>query len=123
MKTSGRPWDRTRREPRPEPKDIDRWRRLVKLAGKGAARPMGDMAALGRAADRARKAIMPVGHQHGGSPFVQLLAAARMFGLLDLVARQRAAPDLASLASACVAILDPPAAPPPPRRTRADVDG
>ncbi len=123
MRTHGRPWDRRRSEPCPDGKDVDRWRRLVRLAGKAARHPTGDMGPLLTAAIRARKARLPVGHQHAGSPFMALLTLARAFGPLTYVERGRAAPDLARLAQACADVLDPPAQPEPQRRHRADVDG
>lgn len=117
-------WARPARAAKPEGKDYDRWRRLIRMAAQAAHRPYGDCSGLTKAGDRAFKAILPPGHQGPGNPFSLPVATARAFSLFSLDQRGREAKPLAELAEQCRVILDGPGPlDQPPPRFRADVDG
>lgn len=110
----------------PTVNDLKVWDRLVTRAEKAARRPTINPQSLRSAAERCRKARMPIGHQGKGSVFVQLMAFATTWALLsgtDIVGgRIDRAGELGDLARRCRAILDPSDLS-ATRPYRADIDG
>lgn len=103
--------------PIPTERDLRLWRDLIVKADKCARRPTRDAQALHRAAMRCRKAVMPVGHQHGQSPFVDLNKACESWRDLPAGDREAFAAGLADKISLCRAILNGDNdAPPRPQR-------
>ncbi len=105
--------------PRPTPEHLATWRELVNASRLFALRPMAPAGRLTRAAVKAGRAVVP-GDLSKDSPFVQLVEAAKAWGLKLGSERMEAAAELERLADACALVLDPPAPAPEPRR-RADV--
>lgn len=110
----------------PTVNDLKVWNRLVSRAEKAARRPTINPQPLRSAAERCRKARMPIGHQGAESVFVQLMAFATTWALLsgtDVVGgRADRAAELGALAGRCRAILDPGELA-DARPFRADIDG
>lgn len=92
--------------PVPTARDLRLWRDVIAEAGKCAERPASDAQALYRASVRARKAVMPVGQQHGASPFVDLNRTCEAWWQLTPEQRAAGAKALADKAALCRAILN-----------------
>lgn len=105
--------------PRPSDKHIRQLRAFLNKAEKMARTPCANPLPFVRAAERAGRVILPVGHQGEGSVFVSLIRLGKEFLRLDQDARHRAADQITNLAEQCRAALD---AEPEPRRRR-DVHG
>lgn len=102
---------RRRVAPRPSAADIRVWRRLLKRAAPIARGPMENAhvvhgLAFVVAAEKASKAIAPVGHQNAGSAFVTLVRIGMGFLKLDAVARIAAAERVGGLVAECRGALD-----------------
>ena len=95
-----------RAPPVPTERDLRLWRDLIAKAVRCADRPERDGQALYRAAMRAHKAVMPVGHQHGQSAFIDLIKASEYWRSLPATDRAEVAANLALKADACRAVLD-----------------
>lgn len=97
--------------PRPSAADIRSWRRLLKRAAPIGADPMQDAhrihdLAFVVAAEKANKAIAPVGQQGWASPFVALVRMGMGFMKLNAVERMAAGERVRSLVEECRAVLD-----------------
>lgn len=65
--------------PRPSDKDIRLWDRLLKRAEAVAQHGPAAVGAFAEAADKAGRAVMPIGHQHPGNAFSRLVRLAEAF--------------------------------------------
>ena len=92
--------------PRPSAADIRVWRRLLKRAGPVAANPMEHALSFVVAAEKANKAIAPVGHQNPGSAFVTLVRVGMGFLKLNAVEREAQGERVRGLVAECAAVLD-----------------
>lgn len=99
--------------PRPSDKHIRQLRAFLVKAEKMARTPCANPLPFVRAAERAGRVILPVGHQGEGSVFVRLIRIGKDFLRLDSEARRDAAESIADLAQRCREALE---AAPPPRR-------
>jgi hypothetical protein len=107
--------------PRPSDADIRLWRRLIKRAEVIAADSAKPGEPMVIAAEKAAKAIAPVGHQQDrNSPFIRLVRTGQ--GWLRLGADERAARagDLRAMARDCAEVLDQAGG--ESARTRKDID-
>ena len=95
-----------RAPPVPTERDLRMWRDVIAKADKCAQRPASDAQALYRAAMRAKKAVMPVGQQHGASPFVILNRTCEVWWQMSPEQRLAQAASLAEDAALCRAILN-----------------
>lgn len=105
--------------PRPSDRDLRVLNRLVVRAEKAGRTPCANPLPFVRAAEKAGKAILPVGHQGEQSVFVRLIRLGKDYLRLDNDARREAAATIADLVERCRAALD---AEPQPR-CRRDVHG
>jgi hypothetical protein len=87
------------------PKDAAAWRKLARLAAWAARHPDRTTGDLTTACHKAVRAVMPPGHQHRGSVFLQLLLKAQVFAASNAGVRAGLARDLLGLADACDVIL------------------
>lgn len=92
--------------PRPSAADIRVWNRLLKRAAPVARDPMEHALSFTIAAEKANKAIAPVGHQNAGSAFVTLVRVGMGFVRLNAVERVAAAERVCGLIAECRAVLD-----------------
>lgn len=99
-----RGWGRVR-NPRPSDDDLGVWRRFLKHAGKIARKPDGNVGSFVRAAEKAGKVVLPVGHQRSDSPFVQLVRMGTGFYRLTPAARAEASAPMTALVAECLAVL------------------
>lgn len=104
--------------PRPSSKDLRVWSRLLSRADRVLKRPDDVGLPFVIAAEKACKAIAPVGHQHTGSAFVDLVRLGS--GWLTIPADKRAASldQLKTLTAACREALEASEG-----RQRKDIDG
>lgn len=99
-----RGWGRVR-NPRPSDDDLGVWRRFLKHADKIARNPDANLGSFVRAAEKAGKVVLPVGHQRPDSPFVQLVRMGAGFYRLTLAERAEATATMATLVTECLAVL------------------
>ncbi len=92
--------------PRPSAADLRVWRRLLKRAAPIGADPMENALSFAVAAEKANKAIAPVGHQNPGSAFVALVRVGMGFLTLNAVERMAAGERVRGLVVECRAVLD-----------------
>lgn len=97
--------------PRPSERDLRVWRRLLKRAGPIAANPTEHALAVHGlafvlAAEKANKAIAPVGQQHAASAFVSLVRVGMGFMRLNAVERADGGERVRGLVVECRAVLD-----------------
>lgn len=93
--------------PRPSEKDERLLRRLIVRAKAVAADAARDGKPFVIAAEKAGKAILPVGHQQNpDSPFVALIRLGKRWLLLNVTERLAAAGTVRELAEACGEALD-----------------
>jgi hypothetical protein len=91
--------------PRPSDKDLRLLGRLLKRAER-ACRPDGAGAVpFVVAAEKAAKAVLPVGHQGRESVFVRLIQLGQGFGRMSAEGRAGQAADVERLVAACRAVL------------------
>lgn len=105
--------------PRPTVQDLRKWERLLTRGARVALNPMGDAQPFVIAAEKAAKAVAPVGHQGAASAFVALVRIGIGFLKLNAVERVEQAERVGGLVGECRAVLD--AA--PQGRERKDIDG
>jgi len=108
--------------PRPSDKDVRVWRRLLKRAAPVGQDPMTDALSFAVAADKAAKAIAPVGYQDRASPFVALVRIGQGFLKLNAVERIEQGERVKGLVEECRTILDRQDGG-PQLRLRLDIDG
>lgn len=92
--------------PRPSERDLRIWRRLLKRAAPIGADPLENALSFVLAAEKANKAIAPVGHQHTGSPFVTLVRVGMGFLRLNATERMAGGERVRGLVAECRAVLD-----------------
>lgn len=92
---------RRRVTPRPSDRDLRLINRMLVRAEKTARTPCANALPFVRAAERAGKAVLPVGHQGEHSVFVRLIRIGKDFLRLDLDARREAASQIAELTDRC----------------------
>lgn len=92
--------------PRPSAADIRVWRRLLKRAAPIGADPMDNALSFVMAAEKANKAIAPVGHQDAGSAFVALVRVGMGFMKLNAVERMAGGERVRGLVVECRTVLD-----------------
>lgn len=97
---------RRRVTPRPSDRDLRLINRMLARAEKAARTPCANALPFVRAAERAGKAILPVGHQGENSVFVRLIRIGKDFLRLDQDARREAANQIVMLAEQCRDALD-----------------
>ena len=97
--------------PRPSDAHMRLLRRLLKRAEGAAKDPVKNAKAFAIAADKAGKAILPVGHQHADSVFTRLIRLGKRFLLLTFVQRGEEAANITAMVAACGAALDEAEAP------------
>ena len=108
--------------PRPSDKDLRLLGRLLKRAEK-ACRPDGaGVLSFVDAAERAGKAVLPVGHTGPDSVFVQLIRLGKGFGALSAEERAGREAEIGRLVAACRAVLAA-GEPQPGLPFRKDIDG
>lgn len=108
--------------PRPSDKDLRLLGRLLKRADK-ACRPDGaGVQPFVDAAERAGKAVLPVGHTGPDSVFVQLIRIGKAFGGMSAEDQAGRAAEIGRLVGACRAVLAADA-PQPGLPFRKDIDG
>lgn len=88
------------------PRDALTWRRLIQAARRAARAPAKYGVDVRAKADRAGRAVPPPGYAHRESPFLQLIAKARLFWPADPERQAEIGPELARLAEACAAALE-----------------
>lgn len=106
----GRARIRPGQAPRPSPTEMTAWRRLMTRAEAVAKKPLSDPMPFVRAAEKAGKAVAPVGHQGADSAFIQLVRMGKGWLTLSGVERQQKAGDVRGLLDRCRAVLEPAAA-------------
>lgn len=104
--------------PRPSDRDLRVLNRMLARAEKAGRTPCANPLPFVRAAEKAGKAILPVGHQGEQSMFVRLIRLGKEFLRMDGDARREAAATITDLAERCRAALDA-----APQRERRDVHG
>lgn len=93
--------------PRPSEKDERAWRRLIVRARAAAKDATGNGKPFVIAAEKAGKAIAPVGHQQDAdSPFIRLVRLGKRWLLLNVTERLAEAATVRELAEACAEVLD-----------------
>lgn len=92
--------------PRPSAADIRVWRRLLKRAAPIGADPIENALSFVVAAEKANKAIAPVGHQGPASAFVTLVRVGMGFLKLNAVERIRDGEKVRGLVIECRTVLD-----------------
>lgn len=92
--------------PRPSDKDLRVWHRLLKRAGPIGRDPHSDGLSFVLAAEKAGKAIAPLGHQHVASPFVALVRTGKGWLGLNAAERVTAGEKVRGLVEECRAVLD-----------------
>lgn len=97
---------RRRVTPRPSERDLRLISRLLVRAEKAARTPCANALPFVRAAERAGKAILPVGHQGENSVFVRLIRIGKDFLRLEPEARREASSQIADLTDRCREALD-----------------
>ncbi|MDP3405064.1 MAG: hypothetical protein Q8S03_10270 [Brevundimonas sp.] len=97
--------------PRPSDAHIRLLRRLLKRAEGAAKDPVKNAKPFAIAADKAAKAILPVGHQHPGNDFSWLIRLGKRFLLLTFVQRMDETTNILARIRACEAVLDEAEAP------------
>jgi hypothetical protein len=102
---------KARRKRRPDdgrfmPKDALTWRRLIAAARRAARNPAKYGVDVGAKAGRAVKAVMPPGHAHRDSVFVQLILKARLFWAAPGERQAELGPELERLADDCARALE-----------------
>lgn len=97
--------------PRPSDAHIRTLRRLLKRAEGAAKDPARNAKAFVIAAEKAKKAILPIGHQQAGNIFSQLIRLGLRFLLLTFVQRAQEAAGITDLVARCGAALDEAEAP------------
>lgn len=113
-------------------KDVSTWGRLLTIALECAADPSRPMGELGRAVEKAEKAIIPTRDPDQRATVFMLWKFARTYMAMDFEGRSVNAAQLAKHAEAARAILQPSTGEVvsladrrtnPPSRFRADIDG
>lgn len=113
-------------------KDVSTWGRLLTIAQECAADPSRPMGELGRAVEKAEKAIIPTRDEEARAKIFLLWKFAKTFAAMDLEGRAVNAAQLAEHARAAQAIIAPQTGDvvslaqhraAPPSRFRADIDG
>lgn len=104
--------------PRPTDRDLNCWKRLLKRASLASGDPAGDPLSFVKAAEKAGRAVPPVGHQGLDSPFVALVRMGKGWAATPRNERTDLAPELRRLVRACLAILS--SGEPQPRLPYAD---
>lgn len=106
--------------PRPSERDERAWRRLIIRARAIARDATGNGKPFVIAAEKAGKAIAPVGHQGAESAFIQLVRLGKRWLVMNVTDRLAQAGRVVELADACAEVLDQPGE---LKRTRKDIDG
>ncbi len=91
--------------PRPSAKDVRLWDRLLKRAEVVGRQGLSGVHPFAVAADKASKAVMPVGHQHDGSAFDRLVKLGRAFDAMVPDERMQRAEEVRALVTECRAAL------------------
>lgn len=91
--------------PRPSAKDVRLWDRLMKRADAVGRAGHGGVRPFAVAVEKARRAVMPVGHQQAGSVFDRLIKLGLGWGELSPEERRTRAPEVTTLVAECRAIL------------------